>query len=332
MDLVTQALVGAATAMLAARPQETRSAALVGAVAGLLPDADALIQSADDPLMYLEYHRHFSHALIFIPLGALITAGLLWPLLRKSLPFARLYLFSVLGIALAAILDACTSYGTHLLWPFSESRIAWNIVSVFDPIFTLLVGVPVMFALWRMRPSVGGVGLALSVLYLGLAGIQHQRALQLMEEYAAKNSLQAERVLVKPTFGNIVLWRGIAQTSEHIYVAGIRPAIFGEHRVYAGERADRFVVEDTDSLPSDSRLRNDLERFAFFSDDLLIHSPTDAIRIGDARYAMRPDSLKPMWSVRFDLAKPEQGVKLMTDRDMSTKDRTRFFDMLMGRP
>lgn len=332
MDVVSQALVGAATALTAARPQETRIAALVGAVAGVLPDADVVIQSAEDPLLNLEYHRHFSHALIFIPVGALLAAALLWPLLRKSLPFARLYLFSLLGIALAAVLDACTSYGTHLLWPFSETRTAWSIVSVFDPVFTLLVGVPVMFALWRMRPTLGGVGLTLCALYLGLAGIQHQRAFQLMETYAAQGSLQAERVLVKPSFGNIVLWRGIVQTSNHIHVAGIRPGIFGEHRVYPGERAERFVVEDIDSLPNDSRLRDDLERFAFFSDNLLVHSPTDANRIGDARYAMRPDSLKPMWSVRFDPAKLEQGVKLMTDRVMSTEDRTTFLDMLMGRP
>lgn len=332
MDLVTQALIGSATALLAARPRETRSAALVGAVAGVFPDADAFIQSADDPLLYLEYHRHFSHALIFIPLGALIAAGLLWPWLRKSMPFSRLYWFSALGIALAAFLDACTSYGTHLLWPFSDTRIAWNLVSVFDPLFTLLVGIFVGLALWRTRPALGGVGLALCALYLGVALLQHQRALQLAQRYAAEKSLQAERVLVKPTFGNIVLWRGIVQTREHIHVAAIRPAIFGEHRVYAGERADRFTADDYASLPNDSRLRRDLDRFAFFADDLLSYSTADAALVGDARYAMRPDSLKPMWSVRFDVDDSSKRVELVIDREMSKEDRTRFLDMLMGRP
>jgi len=332
MDIVSHALVGAASAMLVARPQEMRIAAMVGSVAALLPDADALIQSADDPLMYLEYHRNFSHSLLFIPAGALIAAALLWPLLRKSVNFTKLYAFSLLGIALAALLDACTSYGTHLLWPFSETRIAWNLISVFDPLFTVLVAVPVIFAFKHSRPKLAGLSLALCAMYLSLGVVQHQRALQLTGQYAADQPLAAERVLVKPTFGNLVLWRGIVQTRERIHVAAVRPALFGEHRVYAGEQAERFTSDDYAALPADSRLRSDLDRFAFFSDELLSRSTADRDRVGDGRYAMLPDSLKPMWSVRFDFDMPQQRVELMTDRAMSKEDRTRFLHMLTGKP
>jgi len=331
VDIVSHALIGAASAMLAARPRETRAAALAGAVAGLVPDADALIQRADDPLLYLEFHRHFSHALIFIPAGALIAAALLWPWLRRSLPSARLYTFCFLGIALAALLDACTSYGTHLLWPFSETRIAWNFISVFDPLFTVLVAIPVIFAIKSLRPRIATSSLLLAAAYLGAGAVQHQRALWLTGQYAAERSLAAERVLVKPTFGNLVLWRGIVQTREHIHVAGVRPAIFGEHRVYAGERAERFDTGDYAPLPRDSRLRGDLDRFAFFADHLLSRSTVDSQLIGDARYAMRPDSLKPIWSVRFDVDDPGKRVELVTDRQMSKMDRARFVEMLMGR-
>ena len=38
------------------------TAGLAAAVAAMAPDLDALIQSSADPLLYLEYHRQFTHA------------------------------------------------------------------------------------------------------------------------------------------------------------------------------------------------------------------------------------------------------------------------------
>ena len=53
MDILTQGIIGAACAQVCAKPQHSRTAALVGCGAGLLPDADALIHSASDPLLQL---------------------------------------------------------------------------------------------------------------------------------------------------------------------------------------------------------------------------------------------------------------------------------------
>ena len=158
MDILTHAVMGAAFAAgvasiryrgeksgLAAR----RLAAGIGAAAGLLPDADALIQSGGDALLVLDYHRHFSHALAFVPIGALIAALLLWPLLRRRIDFATLYLCALAGYLPHPLLDACTSYGTHLWLPFSQRREAWNLIAVVDPLFTLLLAVPLFLYLRR---------------------------------------------------------------------------------------------------------------------------------------------------------------------------------------
>jgi inner membrane protein len=331
MDLVSHAAIGAAAAMLVSRPHEIRHAAIAGAVAGLLPDLDALIRSTEDALLYLEYHRHFSHSLVFIPFGALLVASLLWPVLKATLPFSRLVLFCGLGISLAGFMDACTSYGTQLLWPFVDVRIAWNLISVLDPLFTLLVAIPVVVAVRRTRPRIAGIGLALGAMYLTVCWVQHERALDLMHRYADQLSLSPQRVLVKPTIGNVILWRGMIETRDHLFVAGVRPAIFGASRTYPGEQADRFTPNHYAALPA-GRLRSDLDRFGFFADHLLSHSSADPGLIGDARYAMRPDSLKPIWSVRFDSTKPDRRVELITDREMSKIDRAQFLRMLSGAP
>ena len=122
MDIITQGLLGATIAQACAKPNEVRLATLVGFCAPMLADADTLIRSTEDPLLFLEHHRHFTHALAFIPAGALIASLLLWPFLRNRLGFKRIYIYGLLGYASAGFLDACTSYGTHLLWPFNNPK------------------------------------------------------------------------------------------------------------------------------------------------------------------------------------------------------------------
>ena len=90
----------------------------------------------------------------------MLGAALLWPIFKKRLSFARLYRYSLLGYLLSGLLDACTSYGTHLLWPFSDARVAWHLISVIDPLFTgaLLLGL----AAERLRAGGARPGGALS--------------------------------------------------------------------------------------------------------------------------------------------------------------------------
>ena len=59
------------------RPSYLRLALLVGGLAGGAPNLDFLIRFETDPLLSLQYHRHFTHLLLFAPiLGVLI--GLLF--------------------------------------------------------------------------------------------------------------------------------------------------------------------------------------------------------------------------------------------------------------
>ena len=42
-----------------------------------------------------------------------------------------------MGYATHGLLDSCTSYGTQLFWPFSDERVAWDTMSIVDPLFTI---------------------------------------------------------------------------------------------------------------------------------------------------------------------------------------------------
>ena len=134
MDPLSQGVLGVAAAQAVSKKPQARRAAFMGLVAGLAPDADVFITSATDPLLSLQFHRQFTHALVFIPIGALLAALVLHPLMgRRFLCFRTTYLFCLAGYATHGLLDACTSYGTQLLWPFSDLRVAWNNISIIDP-------------------------------------------------------------------------------------------------------------------------------------------------------------------------------------------------------
>ena len=109
----------------------------IGALAGMAPDLDVLIRSNTDPLLFLEYHRQFTHSLLFIPLGSLLCALVFWKTIGRGINFSTVWLAAFLGYLTHGLLDACTTYGTLLLWPFSDARIAWNTIAVIDPLFTL---------------------------------------------------------------------------------------------------------------------------------------------------------------------------------------------------
>ena len=139
MDPLSQGTVGAAFAQSAANKNNILKIGVIGFLAGLAPDLDILIQSSTDPILFLEYHRQFTHSLFFIPFGSLIVALVLFPLVKSSMSIKTVYFASLLGYATHGLLDACTSYGTQLFWPFSNERVTWNNISIVDPLFTIPV-------------------------------------------------------------------------------------------------------------------------------------------------------------------------------------------------
>ena len=331
MDLLTHAAIGAAGAAAIAPSRLTRIAALTGALAGLLPDTDILIASDADPLLNLEFHRHFTHSLLFVPVGAALVAALVWWLLKRRTPFSQLYAFAFVGYLLSPLLDACTSYGTHLLWPFSERAVAWNIVSVVDPLFTLALLVPLLMGLVRRNAALTRLALLVAAAGLSIGWMQKERAEDLASQLAASRGHVPERLLVKPTLANMVLWRSVYEYQGTIHVDAVRVGAPGSGRTYAGESGPRIDPQRDLALPPGSRAQQDLLRFDRFTNAWMVRHPRRSELVGDARYAMLPTSIEPLWGIVIDPAAPNQPVQFETNRHLTPQLRTRFIDMLLGR-
>lgn len=348
MDPLSQASFGASfsQSFVSNDPKLDRSrhlsALIIGALAGMAPDLDVLINSADDPLLFLEFHRQFSHSLIFIPFGALLCTLIFYPMFNAKwgqskwipakLSFARIYLFSFLGYATHGLLDACTSYGTQLLWPFSNQRFAWNTVSIIDPLFTVPIIIFISLAAYRKKVAYARIGFAYAVIFLSLGIIQNQRAQQAAYELAGQRGHQVERLQVKPSFANRHLWKLIYEYDGRYYVDAVK--LLWDKEFITGTSIQKLDVKrDFPWLPADSQQAKDIERFRWFSDGYLALSLKNPDLIMDMRYSFLPNSIDSMWGVEVDKQLVDDGdmdthIRYEMQRDMDEKVFRRFFEML----
>ena len=330
MDPISQGTVGAAFAQSAADKKNIAKISVVGFLAGLAPDLDVLIRSSTDPVLFLEYHRQFTHSLFFIPFGALIVAALIFPLVRKYLSFKTTYVASFFGYATHGLLDACTSYGTVLFWPFSNERITWNNISIVDPLLTIpaLILLAVAVKTNRRRFSFLAVGWIVSYLALGL--VQYERALSSGLKLAQSRGHSAERMTLKPSFGNLILWKSIYQHGDSFYVDAIRA---GTTLSWCpGESIKIFDYQyHLPDLEENSQQRKDIERFRWFSQDYLGFQ-NDKNLVTDVRYSMIPNQIAPMWGLIIDEGQGRnEHAAWWASRDLDDESLTLFKEMLLGR-
>ncbi|MCA1771432.1 MAG: metal-dependent hydrolase [Halomonas sp.] len=208
MDSVTQAALGAAVGGAVLGRRLGRKAVILGALVGTLPDLDVMIDFGDAVANVTE-HRGFSHSL-FVLIG---VAGLLAILSTRFAPardisLARWGAFFGLILITHPLLDALTTYGTQLLWPLELPPVAWPIVFIIDPFYSLPLLACLVIALCTRRVRRWCAwGLAISCVYLLLAFSAKLTVEHRLAPVLAEQGLEDAPVLVQPTPFNILLWR-----------------------------------------------------------------------------------------------------------------------------
>ncbi len=329
MDPITQGALGAATSRTVFSLDKNRFATLIlGALGGMAADLDVLIRSTTDPLLALEFHRHFTHSLIFIPLGGLVCSIVLYFFFKKKLSFKEAYLFTTIGYATHALLDACTTYGTQLFWPFSNSRIAWNSISVIDPLASIPLGILTILSFRMKRAIFAKIGLSYFLLYIALGAVQHGRAISFARQTLNQAKIKIQNIDAKPSFGNIFLWKIVSATKDTFYVDAVRIGIFNKSFI-SGESIQKLNLKESfPNLRKDSRQYKDIKRFTWFSNGYVAIAPKDPNYIIDVRYSLVPNEIAPLWGIRVDTEKPNEHVKYIRTSRATTERVTKFWKLL----
>ncbi|MBL9198922.1 MAG: metal-dependent hydrolase [Opitutaceae bacterium] len=301
MDPITHTLLGASLAHVTFGRRLGRAAALVGGLAAFAPDVDVFISSAADPLVATAYHRGFTHALAFAPVGAAIVAAL-WlarPAWRERRRWCELWAAATLAWLSHALLDAATSYGTQLFWPFSTARAGWDLIAIVDPVFTLALLAGLVVAVPRRTVRPAAVALAFAACYMVLGGVQHARAVNAQHELAARRGHAPVRVEVMPTLANNLVWRALYEHEGRIFSDRIRAGWFSGATVREGWSLPLVRAANLTPAEIARDRRESFARFAWFSDHWVARSPADATLLADMRYTLSAEAFDPIWGIRF---------------------------------
>lgn len=343
MDPISHAALGSAVAAVGASKykEEIRAAILIGGFAALLPDLDVLIRSTSDPLLAIEYHRHFTHSIAFIPIGALIAYYLVKLVskifkLKSVVTNIRTYFYAFVGYASHSFLDSCTTYGTQVLWPFSNLRVAWGIIGIVDPLFTLIIIGLLVLAFVKRNTSSSKFALIFVFFYLSLGTIQRNRA----ENYANAQMQEKQMVLsergcdAKPAPLTLFLWRTICETVDDKFeISAWHLGPFGKVKNYEGGTIAKFSIEkEAPWLLQNSRQLNDLKRFDWFSSGFIVSHPTQKNVIGDVRYSLLPSKIDPLWGIVLDPedSSIDRATPFISFRSIKDGDFEIFLSMLLG--
>ena len=330
MDPVSQGAFGAIFAQTISNKKKILIGSILGCVAGLAPDLDIFIRSSSDPLLKLEYHRQFTHSLIFIPIGALLVTVFTFLFSRNYLSWKEAYLYCFIGYATHGLLDACTSYGTQLLWPFSDERVSWNYISVVDPLLTLPIIFFIIISILKKNKSITFFGVFYIFLYLGIGIVQEYRAEKLGESIAIMRGHESERLTVKPSLGNLFLWKVIYENNGFYYVDAVR--LLSKPEYCQGTKIKKL---DTSSsfmgLSQNSQQYLDIQRFDWFSQGYLGVGTQKNIII-DVRYSAVPNEVDGLWGIYINPSKNNsEHVDWVVNRADYKSKWKRFFDLLLGR-
>ena len=321
MDPLTQGVLGAALPQSISNKKSLGIIGILGFLSGLAPDLDIFIRSESDPILFLEFHRQFTHSLIFIPFGGLICALVLYYLISKrfKISFKDTWIYSTLGYATHGLLDACTSYGTLLFWPFSQTRIAWNNISIIDPLFTIPLLILIVTAGLKQKKIYAFIAILWAIFYLLLGVYQKNEAIKVGKIIAKSREHIVTRITVKPSIGNLLLWKSIYETQDKFYVDAIR--LGWSPKIFNGESIDKINIQSAFPwLMVKSQQAKDIERFKWFSNGYIAINPKNKNQILDIRYSTLPNEIGGLWGIELSKEKERNDhVKYITNRTISKK-------------
>lgn len=219
MDSLTQAILGIAVAHVGFSNSVSKTKTILfGAVVATIPDLDIyLAKLFNDPLTEIELHRGFSHSILFF----LLLAGIICFLkpFFKNVSLSKFYFITFFVLLTHSLLDVFTTWGTQLLW-WHPQKIALKSVFVVDFFYTVPLLIGLISGLKKNNTQKTKIGLLVSSLYL-CWGLFAQSMIKSTAENQFKASLQKtiDKITIKPTFSNTILWNVLIETKDGYYLA-----------------------------------------------------------------------------------------------------------------
>jgi inner membrane protein len=259
MDNLTHTLAGLMLARVGLEKTTPRGTAML-MLAANAPDIDAVVWFSGT-LRYIEFHRTYTHSLVFLPLMALLPILLV----RAKLSW-RSYLASIVGVLSHLLLDWTNAYGVPLLYPLNDHRFRLDSVNIFDVwiwvILLVAVAAPALVGLVNgeigaakntgARRGWAGVALGMLLVYEAARVVIHERAVAVISARLYEGA-PPRRVLALPNAFNPLVWRGVIWGPGFVVTAPVD--LLGEYDPTTGPGAGRLYRTATPTPEMDVALR-----------------------------------------------------------------------------
>ncbi|MDG5491769.1 metal-dependent hydrolase [Psychroserpens sp. SPM9] len=231
MDSLTQIVLGAACGEAVLGRKIGNKALLFGAIGGTIPDLDVFFGSLffNNEIDAMLFHRGFMHSLLFSVLAAFLLGWLVHKFYDsgkrlESTTRKDWILLFLWALGTHPILDCFTPYGTQLLAPFSNYRVAFNNIAVADPLYTLPFLICIIILMCYKRQSDKRrfwlkCGIGISSVYMVFTIFNKIHIDNVFQQSLAEKGISYERFSVQPSILNNILWYGIAETEADYHVA-----------------------------------------------------------------------------------------------------------------
>lgn len=309
MDPITHMLTGALVDQNLAKKDFVKQATWIGVLSAAAPDLDYFFRSDNNPLFHLEIHRSFSHSLIFILVGGLLMTGFFLLLFKSCRPrWKEIFCLSTVAYGTHSLLDTCTSYGTELFWPFSRVRISWDIISIIDPLFTLIlfIGVIITYRMNIFRAA--RWALIIAFCYLGFTVFQHHRAMEMQARLQIqRHHIQSEQSRVLPRLGSQYHWDSLYVYQGMVYLDAIHTPLGNEAQ---GEK--NFSVPLFSAGNNIKSNMGSIESFVWFTQNYTTSLSENPLILIDLRYLDKKTVPVALWGIQWNFQDRKHPMKWMS--------------------
>lgn len=309
MDSLTQIVLGAAVGEAVLGKKVGNKAMLYGAIAGTIPDLDVLSSHFTDTITAIEWHRGFSHSIFFSLVFAPIFGWLISKLERKQEATWKDWSWLMFwGLFTHPILDAFTTWGTQLFWPF-DLRLAFQSIFVIDPLYTLPFLVLLLMAMFQKRDSpkrarYNRLGLSISTGYLAatliLKGMAYQRFVLALDA----RGISYLNVNTRPGPFNSLLWMSNVDVGDAY--------LLGDYSFFDTQPIEFVSYPKNHQLLGELASHDKIKRLEAITDDwFTITKDENDLFFNDLRFGLM--SLEPeetQFAFSYKLKEEDDGLKV----------------------
>lgn len=320
MDSLTQIVLGAAVGEAVLGKKVGNKAILYGAIAGTIPDLDVLARFFVDTVTATEWHRGFSHSIFFFILFAPIFGWLVWKLNPKSkASFLNWTSLMFMGLFTHPLLDAFTTWGTQLFWPF-KTRLAFQNIFVIDPLYTLPFLVFLIIAMCYKRTSpkrrkYNYMGLFVSSSYLLITLILKGFAFKQFINNLSVQGIAYQEMDIRPAPFSAILWTANIDTPD-AYLIGNYSFFDSQPIAFVSYPKNHELLGELVTNDKIVRLINIAEGWYTISEE------NNKLLFNDLRFgllSLKPDETK--FAFTYEISSSDQGLKIReAPKDMADAD------------